>query len=362
VKEQGVLLLALTAITLTFAPMSANAQVTFKGLGVTDFVVQSMSADGSVAVGLPSDGSNALRWTAAGGIEDLGGNMNAVYISRDGRTIVGSAVDSQKVRHAAIWQGAKNWQLLGGVPGGEASLGSRGPGYEGTLSNARGVSANGSVIVGDAYLPGGKVVAFRWDAVHGMVSLGSLFGQSQAAAVSADGNTIVGREYGNYPYPGVVFWQGKERLIHPFGWTAEAWVTNDTGSVIVGRGTAGDQIGLTTYIFHAWNGELESLGAVWPGQPGQNLSEYTSLPRGVTDDASVVAGRSGGSTDVLASIWTRETGMVYVKDYLTSKGVTNHQNWLKFVETTHVSPDGRFIAGSGINPQGRQESWIVTLR
>jgi hypothetical protein len=359
-KDRVVLLVALTGVVLAFAPIPAKAQVTFKGFGITNFIVQDMSADGSVAVGKSGSSPGALRWTAAGGLEDIGGNMDAVYISRDGKTIVGSAVDSQGIRNAAIWQGGKNWRLLGGVPGGEAS--GTADGVNGVLSNGKGVSSNGLVIVGDAYLPDGKFVAFRWDASKGMVNLGSLFGRSQAFGISADGNTIIGREYGSFnPTPGVVFWQGIERLLHPFGWTGETLATNNVGSVIVGRFPAGARYG-TTYLYHAWNGELEDLGAVWPGPPGMNPAEYTSLPRGVSDDASVLGGRTGGAFEVFASIWTRETGMVYVSDYLTSKGVTNHKNWIKFVETTHVSPDGRFIAGSGINPQQSQESWIVTLR
>lgn len=362
-KHQAALLAALTGAVLAIVPMPANAQVTFKGFGVTDFIIQDMSADGSVVVGKGAGvngGPGAFRWTAAGGLENIGGNMDGVHISRDGKTIAGSAVDSQGIRNAAIWQGGKNWRLLGGVPGGAGS--GDADGVAGVLSITWGVSGNGSVIVGSAYLPGGKFVAFRWDAVKGMVNLGSLLNtNSQATAISADGNTIICREFGKTINPGAVFWEGVERLIHPFGWTGEALATNDTGSVIVGRYPAGGNAG-TTYLYHAWNGELEDLGAVWPGQPGINVEEYTSLPRGVSDDASVVGGRTGGAFEVFASIWTRETGMVYVRDYLTSKGVTNHKDWGKFVETTYVSPDGRFIAGSGFNPQGSQESWIVTLR
>jgi uncharacterized membrane protein len=351
-------LLGLAGVVLALAPIPANAQVTFKGFGITNFIIQGMSADGSVAVGKSGSSPGALRWTAAGGIEDIGGNMDGVDVSRDGKTIAGSAVDSQGIRNAAIWQGGKNWRLLGGVPGGAAS--GTASGVNGVLSTTWAVSGDGSVVVGNAYLPGGRFVAFRWDAVNGMVNLGSLIRDSQATAVSGDGNTIVGREFGK-TNPGVVFWEGLERFIHPFGWIGEALATNDVGSVIVGRFPAGAQYG-TTYLYHAWNGQLEDLGAVWPGQPGMNPGEYTSLPRGVSDDASVVGGRTGGAFEVFASIWTRETGMVYVRDYLTSKGVTDHKNWVKFVETTYVSHDGSFTAGSGINPQQLQESWIVTLR
>ena len=113
-------------------------------------------------------------------------------------------------------------------------------------------------------------------------------------------------------------------------------------------------------MYTAWDGRFQDLGAVWQGQPGANLSEYTSNPQGVSDDGSVVVGDTG-ATQKIAALWTSGTGMVNVYDFLTSKGVTNHLGWILTV-TTYVSPDGRIIAGAGFNPSQIFQSWIVTLR
>jgi hypothetical protein len=60
-------------------------------------------------------------------------------------------------------------------------------------------------------------------------------------------------------------------------------------------------------------------------------------------------------------IWTPETGMVYMLDYLTSKGVTAHQGWV-LQSATVVNPDGRLVAGWGLNPTYALSNLLDTLR
>jgi probable HAF family extracellular repeat protein len=106
-----------------------------------------VSADGSVIVGIASNG-NAFRWTAAGGMQDLG--------------------------------------TLGGYG-----------------SAAYDVSDNGSVVVGDSSLASGARRAFRWTASGGMKSLSATYSGSigsgsyliYANAVSGDGVHVVGYGY-----------------------------------------------------------------------------------------------------------------------------------------------------------------------
>ena len=155
---------------------SLSAQVTFRGFGVPNAYINDISADGSVAVGIFVDivrASTAFRWTSAGGVEEIGGLMDVVSISRDGKTIVGAALDSQGIGSAAIWLGGTNWRTLGGVPGGVAVPGTGG---KPSLSAALGVSADGSVIVGSAKVANSITHGFRWDAMNGMVDFWK-FGQ-----------------------------------------------------------------------------------------------------------------------------------------------------------------------------------------
>ena len=287
---------------------------------------------------------------------------------------MGAALDAQGNKNAAVWQGGTNWKVLGGVPGGVPDLS--------VLSQAFGVSGDGSMVVRIAYLPssqqfGTQFHGFRWQASTGMVDLGAVQqgGGTDARAISADGNTIIGYES---PAPkstdsflpsingnsGAIFWRGAERLLHAFGRAGEAYATNFNGTVIVGRAhplygsylPSGDFLlgAITTYLYTAWDGRFEDLGAVLMG----NKSDYTSTPTAVSDDGQVVGGTSGFSNP-LPYLWTRATGMMLSSDYLTANGVTDHRVW-KLTDFSYVSPDGKRLAGTGLSPQGAQ-SWIVTL-
>ena len=80
---------------------------------------------------------------------------------------------------------------------------------------ARGVSANGQVVVGD-YWNGSRSVAFRWTPQGGAVDLGQLPGKvsMQATAVSADGTVVVGNGYDDQTLS----------TSEPFVWTAKSGI------------------------------------------------------------------------------------------------------------------------------------------
>jgi hypothetical protein len=79
----------------------------------------------------------------------------------------------------------------------------------------------------------------------------------------------------------------------------------------------------------------------------------------LNDSGTVIVGASGASQRK-AYIWTPDTGMVSLVDYLTAKGVTSHNGW-DLRSAAYASPNGKVIAGVGFNPQMLAESWIVTL-
>src|SRR5262245_24415468 len=53
-----------------------------------------------------------LTWMPTSGDEAIGARA-ATAISRDGKAIAGDALDSRGLENAAIWQGGKNWRVLG---------------------------------------------------------------------------------------------------------------------------------------------------------------------------------------------------------------------------------------------------------
>jgi probable HAF family extracellular repeat protein len=212
------------------------------GLGPTARALD-VSADGSVVVGDSGFGPNvnytrAFRWTAAGGMVDLGhpsGRATDVAVARavsaDGRVVVGQA-DSDTGSQAF------RWTLEGGMVG----LGSGANGF----STANGVSADGTVVVGGTQTASGNSHMFRWTAPSGMVLLPELAGTivSLPQDVSADGSTVVGiavMRFGSFGEP--FRWtesKGME-LLHtaPDGFKEIARAVSGDGNVVVGRADFG---------------------------------------------------------------------------------------------------------------------------
>ena len=155
-----------------------------------------VSADGSVAVGIGSStsGTEAFRWTEAGGmvgLGDLAGGSYASYgygVSADGSVVVGYS-SSTSGTEAFRWTEAGGMVGLGDLPGG------------GFYSYAYDVSADGSVVVGYSGLPSVSE-AFIWDEDNGMQSLQSVlegygldlsgWALRRAYGISDDGTVIVG--------------------------------------------------------------------------------------------------------------------------------------------------------------------------
>ena len=152
-----------------------------------------VSADGAVVVGwsfIAAGGYRAFRWTASGGMQDLGTLLGgreseARGVSADGAVVVGWAFNAAGQHHALRWTASGGMQDLG-------TLG-------GDWSYAYGVSADGSVVVGGAENAAGQFRAFRWTA-SGMEDLNQTYAAlltngsvlRSANAISPDGRYIVG--------------------------------------------------------------------------------------------------------------------------------------------------------------------------
>jgi probable HAF family extracellular repeat protein len=185
----------------TFGPFPGNPdQTQAYGLAGT--------SQAPIAVGAALNGSgpfgatnHAFRWTPAGGLQDLGlttGDESiALAISADGSVVVGEARDGSGFWRAFRWTAATGMQDIGTLGGPESA--------------AYAVNKDGSVIVGTSLTSGstGSNHAFRWTATTGIQDLRSLLDTAgvhgadnwvsidTANGVSADGTLIVG--YGLNP-------------------------------------------------------------------------------------------------------------------------------------------------------------------
>lgn len=180
---------------------------------------------------------------------------------------------------------------LGDLPGGSFS------------SEAAAISADGQVVVGTGSTATGWQ-AFRWTLSGGMVGLGALAGdtQSGASGVSADGSTVVG--WSN-PAPPGQFGDEKEAFL---------WTSQD------------GMIGL---------GDLSG-------------GSFYSSASAVSADGSVVVGRGFAEASDAAFRWTAQDGMVALADL--AGGSTGG-------DATAISADGSVIVGWGRSTSMEAARW-----
>ena len=104
------ILCLMPAVAMAIFPGPAPAQ--FTPLGTADTYVTDMSADGTVVVGVWGSEGPAWRWTAATGAVNIGSVSQTTAVSRDGRTVVGTAKAADGLAYAAIWQSGQQWVTL----------------------------------------------------------------------------------------------------------------------------------------------------------------------------------------------------------------------------------------------------------
>jgi autotransporter-associated beta strand protein/probable HAF family extracellular repeat protein len=159
--------------------------------GATGAVANGVSADGSVVVGYSSN-NQAFQWTATTGSVGLGflpGSVSsqAIAVSANGAVVTGVSVDSTTHDQTFRWTATTGMAALGSLAGA-------------TFTTPRAVNADGSVIVGTS--GGVNFQPFRWTQTTGMQSIrdtliaggyGPIGWTLQTAnGVSADGTVIVG--------------------------------------------------------------------------------------------------------------------------------------------------------------------------
>lgn len=297
-------------------------------------IATAISGDGSAVTGYGPP-AGAIRWIVGGGWTALGaipgdhGYSYGAGISADGSVVVGRSEWGPPFSRSTQ---ASRWTSDGGMVG---------LGYlnGGLTSEAKGVSADGTVVVGFGNSSALQVVeAFRWTAAEGMRGLGSLPGGqfSVANAVSGDGSVVVGRSNTASDVHTQAFrWTAEGGMVGlgflpDGGYTSDAFAASYDGSVIVG--TAARPGRAEAFLWTAGGG-MVGLGVL----PGKASSEAY----GVSGDGSVVVGANYGGVEQ-AFIWTRDSGMRSLLDVLVEGGATDLNGW-QIRRAVGISADGRSV-------------------
>lgn len=359
------LLLSCLALGLG-APLGAAIKFTALGQlpGGTYSQPAAISADGSTIVGKASSSTasqTAFRWTAAGGLVDLGdlpgGTVDsyATAVCADGSVIAGHGTSAGQPLpgggSTALTNEGFRWTAAGGLVG----LGS----FSGSPygSDARAVSADGSVIVGAATAANGFPRAFRWTAETGLVDLGlpADAGQAEANGISADGSIVAGTSYNTTTGSRAIFrWTVADGLTSlgtiAGGTSGNATGISSDGSVIIGY----ERVSSSIRRAFRWTA-TEGFILLGDFVGGQDYSEPLSL----SADGDVIVGRSYSANAAdSAFVWDAVNGLRSIRTLLTEAGQA--VGW-SITAATGVSADGKKIVGYGTNKSGQTEGWLLDL-
>ncbi len=343
-------MLVATLLAGSIAPFVAAAppQVTFLPAGTQ---AQEVSDDGNVVVGTTA--STGFRWTPRGGYAVLSGPAASlgvnVAVSADGSSITSDVLDANNKMHAAMWAGGSTWNQFPAFVSCDAFL-----------LNAYDINANGSIVVGLAWIAGCQAHAFRWDATNGTVDLGTIVAgrSSRANAVNGVGDIIVGwQDMSNGTRRGARWINGVEgympSYVSPGGTSymvGEALCINNAGTQIAGYNVF-SLAGGNAWKWSAATGQTTLLPQL-AGFTGQ-----AALTSGITEDGSIVVGTTGGiPIGRKAIIWINGQPQD-LKTYIESKG-GSIAPYNSLGTAMAITPDGRTIVGWGAGA-GQPAGWIV---
>ncbi|MEM1422859.1 MAG: hypothetical protein AAGH64_02540, partial [Planctomycetota bacterium] len=260
--------------------------------GGVDSTPHDVSFDGSVIVGTgsTSSGNRAFRWTASGGVQDLGVTGTGVWsrggaVTADGQTLFGFGPDMGSSGRAII-----AWTDAGGA---SDAIGS------GMAVGAGSCSADGAMLGGAGY--GAFSAARVWTQAGGLAYVPTPAGSNNAngatQGVSANGLWAVG-------------WQesqnGNLGFVHRVG-------------------------GTTTHV-----GDL-------PGASENSVLEDVSA------NGAVAVGFATDTDGKEAVIWIRGQGLRVLADYLENDLDLDLGGW-ELTEANGISDDGSVICGTATNP------------
>ena len=344
-RWRGVLLGIASVCFGSAAPPPAASAPFFTGLGdlpggAFQSQANDVSIDGGVVVGTSkgANGDEAFVWTAGTGIFSLG-EGTALAVSAGGAVVAGRGFR---------WNASE----------GRVDLPRR-PFPLSGFSFGNDVSADGTVIVGTDTLPPFGENAARWTAGGGFgyeavvlpPEAGSFTAFASLNGVSADGSLSVLNTSGELGIPRESFRLHADGASDQIGVIADevsAEGISPDGSLVVGNFF--DASGREAFL---WTG---ALGLVSLGDlPGGAVAGFA---RAVAPNKTVVG---QGTTDqgLEAFVWDPILGLRNLRDDLIGRGV-DLTGWT-LTDATGISFDGQTIVGTGVDPDGNHEGWLVAL-
>ena len=359
---------ALGASAIALAATAAEMQPVVP-LDNKSVIVGGISGDGSVIVGTLNPALALERsgfvWTQAGGMRLIGSatlgttvtqRFTATGVSNDGSVIVGQAspdmLGGGALARGYIWTAADGFVdlgHLGGLP----------------TSDALGVSGDGRTVVGSSFNAAGEYRGFRWQAGN-MEDIGAFSAGYPQMAANYDGSVIVGNTLTQMqvsnPFNSTVItmnvsaasvWteatgQLEQLPMLSGGTQSVARDVSDDGRVIVGQ---------------AHNGASGKMHAVrWLDRspqdlttPGSGLGDNYSFALGVSGNGHVVVGEA--QLDNMAVQrgfrWTEGGGMQTVEDWLRASGAIIVSDITYAARATNC--DGSVVVGeTGLSTTGNQ--------
>jgi uncharacterized membrane protein len=194
---------------------------------------------------------------------------------------------------------------------------------------------------------------------------GPAYDGGRGSAVSADGNTVYGAMF---------FVPGGER---PFRYTDEAGYTVFNEEEIIGLGARVRDVSLDQRVFigrvftGGFGGPFDTAYR-WTQERGfEHLLDVVSSPGltgdqafGISADGNIIVGaiaiqNEPQPEDMIAAIWDETRGWRRIEQILIDSGI-DMTGWSLFT-AADISDDGRIVVGTGINPDGHGEAWLVDL-
>lgn len=203
-------------------------------------------------------------------------------------------------------------------------------------STAYDMTPDGNTIIGFSWIATMTTQACVWNGTQAPVGLPTAANQSSSAkAVSDDGSVIVGWETSTAIPRLATYWKNGVKSVIP-GWGELTSVSAD-GNTMAG----------------ALNGELGEY-SITGGLKLHGKLEGDGWAAGLSvSDSGIIAGISALGNIRKAVVWSQNTGLKKLGDYLTSlvPNTTNpaHTGW-EFMQLNYISPDGKHFLGFGKAP------------